>query len=202
MDKITARNEALAGKIASVFKRRNKMSATAQPPPYILDRHCRFERLISVATITLLLLLSIPALALKAYSYSFIESNVEMGFYLVDEQTGETQTNALVAALPLNIFRVPEKLVLVVSMVSILLSIIHLAFIAWDWKTCLRVSYLHTWQRESRADNHSDPNQRFPSEHLDLALHQRDPSPYRSHCPLRFSQDLVDFSTRLNPPRT
>lgn len=133
MDKIT-------NKIALVFKRRNNMSSNDQPPPYKLDHRCRFERVVSVTTLTLLLLFSIPTLALKAYSYSFIESNVEMGFYLINEQTGETQMDALVAALPLNIFRVPEKLVLVVSMISILLSLIHLAFIIWDWRTCLRVS--------------------------------------------------------------
>lgn len=142
MDNITPRTQAFARKAASVFKRRNDVNSTALPPPYTLSRQSRSERLLSIITLTLLLLLSVPALALKAYSYSFIESNVEMGFYLVNEQTGEAMEDALVAALPHNVFRVAEKLVLVVAMTSILLSLIHLAFVAWDWRACVRVSHL------------------------------------------------------------
>ena len=108
MEKITPRFQAFA---SLVFKRRSDMSANALPPPYVLSRRCRFERLFSLVSLTLLLMLSIPALALKAYSYSFIESNMEMGFYLVNEQTGKTMEDALVAALPLHLFRVSDPIV-------------------------------------------------------------------------------------------
>lgn len=163
MDKSTPRAQALAGKVASVFKRRSNLPSTAGPPPYILSRRCRFERLLSLVTLTPLLLLSIPALTLKAYSYSFIESNTEMGFYLVDEKTGEAMQDALVAALPLKVYRVPEKLVLVVAMISILLSLLHLGYLAWDWKTCIRVSQPYIGTGRKHSNKSTDSNSRLPS---------------------------------------
>ncbi|KAF1926152.1 uncharacterized protein M421DRAFT_40695, partial [Didymella exigua CBS 183.55] len=95
----------------------------------------RLSRFLSVISLTLLLLLSIPTLVLKAFGYNFIEINAEMGFYLVnDEGQGKPADNGLVAALPHNLFRVPEKLVLVVAMLNILLSMAHLGFLVWDWR--------------------------------------------------------------------
>ena len=145
MNRIVPQVQTIVGKLSSVFELLNNASPTTEPPPYNDDRYYRLSRLLSFASFTLLLLLSIPALVLKAYSYSFIESNAEMGFYLVnDEVQGEPEGENLVAALPHNLFRVPEKLVLVVSMLNILLSMAHLAFVAWDWKTGRRVSCLRT----------------------------------------------------------
>ncbi|KAF1358795.1 hypothetical protein EJ07DRAFT_123296 [Lizonia empirigonia] len=135
MIKATPQIKTIAGRISSIFKPRNSAPHAAKPPPYNDDRHYQLLRLTLVASFTLLILLSIPALVLKAYSYSFIESNAEMGFYLVnDEIPGEPQGQILVAALPDHLFRVPEKLVLVVAMLNILLSMAQLAFVAWDWK--------------------------------------------------------------------
>ncbi|KAL1600225.1 hypothetical protein SLS59_005849 [Nothophoma quercina] len=140
MNKVTSQLKGMASKFTSIFSRHNT-TPSVNPPPYTDDRHYRLVRLLSVVSLTLLLLLSIPVLVLKAYSYSFIESNAEMGFYLAnDEVQDEPEGQNLVAALPHNLFRVPEKLVLVVSMLNILLSLAHLAFVAWDWKARRRVS--------------------------------------------------------------
>lgn len=141
MNKVTPQVQAIASKFSSDFMHRNNVSSTVNPPPSDDDRRYRLARLLSVVSLTLLLLLSIPALILKAYSYSFIESNAEMGFYLVnDEVQGEPEGENLVAALPHNLFCAPGKIVLVVAMLNILLSMSHLAFVAWDWKICRRVS--------------------------------------------------------------
>lgn len=143
MNRVTPRVQAITGKISTITTPLNDTNAADNPPPYKDDRHYRILRLTSVASLMLLLLLSIPALVLKAYSYSFIESNAEMGFYLVnDEVQTEPEGESLVAALPLNLFRIPEKLVLVVAMLNILLSMARLAFVAWHWKAGRRVSCL------------------------------------------------------------
>lgn len=139
MTNIRSQNQAFASRLLSIFEKRNRGSSTNASPPYNDNRQHRYTRLLSTVSLTLLLFLSIPALALKAYSYSFIESNVEMGFYLVDaEFPNATEGETLVAALPYNLFRVPEKVVLVVAMLNILLSMAHLAFIAWDWNVSRR----------------------------------------------------------------
>lgn len=137
MNKITSKVQAIVGKVKGCYN----VSPSVDPPPYIHDRTYRLSRLLSVVSLTLLLLLSIPALVLKAYSYNFIEINAEMGFYLVNEEVqGEPAGDNLVAALPHNLFRVPEKIVLVVAMLNIVLSMAHLVFVAWDWKAGRRVS--------------------------------------------------------------
>ncbi|KAF2625507.1 hypothetical protein BU25DRAFT_345841 [Macroventuria anomochaeta] len=136
MNKVTPQIQAIASKLSSAFKRRNNAPSITNPPSHNDDRQYRLSRLLLVVSLTLLLLLSIAALVLKAYSYGFIEFNAEMGFYLVnDEVQGEPEGENLVAALPHNLFRVPEKLVLVVAMLNILLSTAHLAFVSWDWKS-------------------------------------------------------------------
>lgn len=143
MNKVAPRVQAFARKFSATVKPHNSTSPTENPPPYSDDSRCRAFRLFSVGSLTLLLLLSIPTLVLKAYSYSFIESNAEMGFYLTNNQTqGGSEGGMLVAALPLSLFRMPEKLVLVVAMLNILLSMAHLAFVAWDWKAGRRVGQL------------------------------------------------------------
>jgi hypothetical protein len=143
MNKLAPPIQATARKISSIFRPRSNAPSSVRPPPYSDDRHDRLSRLVSAASLTLLLLLSISTLVLKAYSYSFIESNVEMGFYLVnDEVQGAPQSENLVAALPLSLFRVPERLVLVVAMLNILLNLGHLSFVAWDWRFGRRVSCL------------------------------------------------------------
>ncbi|KAJ4994180.1 hypothetical protein SVAN01_00009 [Stagonosporopsis vannaccii] len=135
MNRIAILSQAFAGKFSSIIKQRSNPSSTIAPGIHNHNRQYRSIRLLSTLLLSLLLLLSVPALALKAYSYSFIESNIEMGFYLINnENQMAVQAETLVAALPLNLFRVPEKLVLVVAMLNILLSMAHLAFVAWDWK--------------------------------------------------------------------
>ncbi|UPX16914.1 uncharacterized protein EKO05_0007295 [Ascochyta rabiei] len=135
MNKATPRAQAIADKISTLLKPHRNVSPVVSPPAYNDDHQHRSVSLASVVSLMLLLLLSIPTLALKAYSYSFIESNAEMGFYLVNNGIqGMPESGSLVAALPHNIFRVPEKLVLIVAMLNVLLSTAHLAFIAWDWK--------------------------------------------------------------------
>ncbi|KAF3044802.1 hypothetical protein E8E12_010735 [Didymella heteroderae] len=137
MNKITSKVRVVVGRV----KGRNSETPGTDPPPYIHDRTYRISRLLSMVLLTFLLLLSIPALVLKVYGYNFIEINGEMGFYLVNKESpggGNHAGDNLVAALPHNIFRVPEKLVLVVAMLNILLSMAHLGFVVWDWRTQTR----------------------------------------------------------------
>lgn len=152
MDGQGPQSQMMASKISSIFKHRRNEPTIAVTGSYVQDSKYRLMRLLSTLSLTLLLLLSIPALALKAYSYSFIEMNVEMGFYLVNsENQMAVQGETLVAALPLNLFRVPEKLVLVVAMLNILLSTAHLAFVAWDWRSGRRVSSRKSTFRKASA---------------------------------------------------
>lgn len=196
MEKITPRIQAFA---SSVFKRRNMsandMSQDARPPPYVLSRQCRFERLLSLVTLTLLLMLSIPALALKAYSYSFIESNMEMGFYLVNEETGKVAEDALVAALPLHLFRVPEKLVLVVAMISILLSMLHLIYVACDWKACMRVSGPYIVGNILHPNRATDSDSRLSPQRHRSSYHQRHLGNGCSRCSFRVSRAVIQVPT-------
>lgn len=204
MEKITPRIQALA---SSIFKRRNDMSANdmsqdARPPPYVLSRQCRFERLVTLVTLTLLLILSIPALALKAYSYSFIESNMEMGFYLVNEQTGKAMEDALVAALPLHLFRVPEKLVLVVAMISILLSMLHLIFVVCDWKACMRVSGPYIVGNILHPNRATDSDSRLSPQRHRCSYHQCRLGNGCSHRSFRVSRAVIQVPTRPNSQST
>jgi hypothetical protein len=162
MNKITSKVQAVVGKV----KRRNSTAPSAGPPPYIHDRTYRLSRILSVVLLTLLLLLSIPALTLKVYGYNFIEINGEMGFYLVNNETpgpgeGNHMGDALVAALPHSLFRVPEKLVLVVAMLNILLSMAHLGFVAWDWKAARRVGSLQPEHANGTLTDHQTQTHSF-----------------------------------------
>jgi hypothetical protein len=186
VDKVMPRFQATVDKLSSMFASPNNATSISRPPPYNDDRQYRLSRLISVASLTVLLLLSIPSLVLKAYSYSFVESNVEMGFYLVnDEVQGEPEGQNLVAALPLSLFRVPEKLALIVAMLNILLSMAHLAFIAWDWRAGRRVSRPRLIVNPQLTDI-PDSNPRFPSQYYDSAYCQPHLGPDSSHCHVRF----------------
>jgi len=155
MNRITSRVQAVIGKVRG----RNSSTPNANPPPYIHDRTYRVSRLLSVVLLTLLLLLSIPALALKVYGYNFIEINGEMGFYLVAKEApgpgeGNHMGDSLVAALPHNLFHVPEKFVLVVAMLNILLSMAHLGFVAWDWKAARHVGSLESEHTNMRLTDY------------------------------------------------
>jgi hypothetical protein len=88
----------------------------------------------------LLLLLSTAALILKANTFSFIEINKEMGFFLeMPEFEGDPEKQPLVAALPLSLYRVSEKIILITSGLNILLTMGHLGLIAINWKSAQRV---------------------------------------------------------------
>lgn len=144
--------------------------------------------------LTILLFLAVPALALKSYSYSFIESNVEMGFYLVNDGSQRAdQGEALVAALPLNLFRVPEKLFLVVAMLNVLLSMAHLAFISWDWKAGKRVSRSISIPERLNAYDSIDPNTHLPSQRSGLVYHQCYSGPYYSCCHGVVAQSVIEI---------
>jgi hypothetical protein len=167
---ITSKIQAVVGKV----KGRDSKTPSVNPPPYIHDHTYRVSRLLSVVLLTLLLLLSIPALALKIYGYNFIETNGEMGFYLVNNEApgpgeGNNMGDSLVAALPHNLFRVPEKLVLVVAMLNILLSMAHLGFVAWDWRAGRRVGLQESKHTDIKLTNHQTQTRSFRRN--SMALH-------------------------------
>jgi hypothetical protein len=132
--------QALVSKVTSSFRPRKKDSTSTSPSLSHGGPYNQTLRLLSIIFLVFLLLLSTAALILKANTFSFIEMNREMGFFLeMPEFMGDPEKQPLVAALPLRLYRVSEKIILIMSSLNILLSMGHLGLIAINWKTAQRV---------------------------------------------------------------
>jgi hypothetical protein len=132
--------QALVSKATSSFRPRKKDSTSTSLSFSHGGPYNQTLRLLSIIFLILLLFLSTAALILKANTFSFIEMNREMGFFLeVPEFEGDPEKQPLVAALPLSLYRVSEKIILIMSGLNILLSMGHLGLIAINWKTAQRV---------------------------------------------------------------
>jgi hypothetical protein len=110
-------------KATSSFRPRKKDSTSTSLSSSHGGPYNQTLRLLSIIFLILLLFLSTAALILKANTFSFIEMNREMGFFLeMPEFEGDPEKQPLVAALPLRLYRVSEKIILIMSGLNILLS--------------------------------------------------------------------------------
>jgi hypothetical protein len=131
----------IAEKVTSIFHpRKNGSPVFNQPLNTSSCPHHRISRLLYSIFLTLLLIIAIPVITLKAMTHSFIEDNRMMGFnFETTEKDGEPGVMIVMAALPKMLYPVPAKLALVASAISILLGVAHLGFVSTDWKNGKRV---------------------------------------------------------------
>ena len=132
--------QALVSKVTSKSRPRDKASTSTSLSFNHGGQFNQTLRLLSTLFLIPLLLLSAATLILKANTFSFIEMNKEMGFFLeMPEFEGDPEKQPLVAALPLRLYRVSEKIILIMSGLNIILSMGHLGLIAINWKSAQRV---------------------------------------------------------------
>ncbi|CAI6338311.1 unnamed protein product [Periconia digitata] len=119
-------------KVPSMLGKFTKTTTPKTPvfnQPVSLQRKYKLSRTIHAILLTLLTVISIVVIVLKALTINFIEDNRDTGFqFLNDEQ------NVIMAALPKQLYTTPAKLALVSGAISSFVSIGHLLFIAMDWK--------------------------------------------------------------------
>jgi len=105
--------------------------------------HHRIARLLYSISLSLLLIIAVPVIALKALTYSFIEDNRMTGFeFLTTRRNGDPGEVIIMAALPRMLYAVPAKLAIISGTVSICLAAAHLGFVFTDWKKGNRVRLL------------------------------------------------------------
>jgi hypothetical protein len=132
--------QALLAKATSSLRPRQQASTSTGLSSSHGAQYNHTLRLLSIVFLTFLLLLSTTTLILKANTFSFIEMNREMGFFLESSDPNvDPSTMPLVAALPSHLYRVSEKIILVTAGTNILLSMGHLGLIGINWKTAQRV---------------------------------------------------------------
>jgi hypothetical protein len=187
----------IAEKVTSIFHPRTKTSPVFNQPLNTTScPHHRISRLLYSISLTILLIIAIPVMTLKAMTYSFIEDNRMTGFtFKTTERDGEPGESIVMAALPKMLYPVPAKLALVAAAISILLGAAHLGFVGIDWKNGKRVRTPLPQAKESIADETIDAKLRFPPQHHVPAHHQR------NRRPLRPRQHLLHPQKHLSLPR-
>ncbi|KAF2742009.1 hypothetical protein M011DRAFT_413431 [Sporormia fimetaria CBS 119925] len=102
--------------------------------PLDTERSYCLSRAFHLVLLTLLTLLSMSVVGLKALTLAFIEDNTDRGFsFLIPNGTSTTTTT--LAALPRQLHTAPAKLALVAGVVATIVGLTHTAFIIWDWRT-------------------------------------------------------------------
>ncbi|KAI4644118.1 uncharacterized protein J4E78_009702 [Alternaria triticimaculans] len=97
--------------------------------------HHRIARLLYSISLSLLLIIAVPVIALKALTYSFVEDNRMTGFeFQTTRRNGDPGEAIIMAALPRMLYAVPAKLAIIAGTVSICLAAAHLGFVFTDWK--------------------------------------------------------------------
>ncbi|KAF1849629.1 uncharacterized protein K460DRAFT_298227 [Cucurbitaria berberidis CBS 394.84] len=135
MRKVEFSLPSIAGKATSLFQPRKDASPMFNRPLDSACPHHRIARILYATFLTLLILISIPVVALKAMTYSFIEDNRMMGFmFETTERDGRESISVVMAALPRMLYHAPAKLALVAAVISIFLGAAHLGFVGVDWK--------------------------------------------------------------------
>ncbi|KAI4950353.1 hypothetical protein J4E91_004234 [Alternaria rosae] len=128
-----------ADKVTSLFHtkqiRKDDPPVFNQPLNTSSCPHHRISRLLYSISLTLLLVIAVPVIALKALTYSFIEDNRMMGFtFQTTEKNGDPGEAIIMAALPRMLYAVPAKLAIIAGTVGICLAAAHLGFVCTDWK--------------------------------------------------------------------
>jgi hypothetical protein len=90
--------------------------------------------------LSLLLIIAIPVITLKALTYSFIEDNRRTGFtFQTTRKDGESGDAIIMAALPRMLYAIPAKLAIIAATLSICLAAAHIGLVVTDWKMGKRV---------------------------------------------------------------
>jgi hypothetical protein len=130
-----------AGKVTSLFNTKKVDTPVFNQPLNTTScPHHRIARLLYSIFLSLLLVIAVPVITLKALTYSFIEDNRMMGFtFQTTQKNGEPGDAIIMAALPRMLYAVPAKLAIIAATVSICLAAAHLGFVGTDWKMGKRV---------------------------------------------------------------
>jgi len=141
MDKVKLTIAPVATKVKSLFPTKKDDSPLFDKPINTnLYPHHRMSRLLYSIFLTMLFVMSIAVIALKAKSYSFIEDNRMTGFdFQMSAGAGEPAQEIVVATLPRRMYAIPAKLTIISAAISILIAAAHLGFVVTDWKTGDRV---------------------------------------------------------------
>jgi hypothetical protein len=143
MKKVNFNLPPIADKVASLFQSQKKADPMFNRPLASGCPHHRISRIIYAVSLSLLIMLAVPVIVLKALTYSFIEENRNMGFvFETTEDAGESGMSVVMAALPIMLHHAPAKLALVAAIVSMSIGIAHLGFTFADWKDGQRVCSL------------------------------------------------------------
>lgn len=142
MKKVDFKLPPISVQVKSLFQSHKKpvqVPMFNQPLPSGCPHH-RMSRILFAITLSLLIAISIPVIALKAITYSFSETNRDMGFiFETTEDDGGASTKVVMAALPRVLYLTPAKIALIAAVLSIFTGIGHLGFVIVDWKDGRRV---------------------------------------------------------------
>jgi hypothetical protein len=142
MKKVEFRLPPIADKVTSLFQPRKNATPMFNRPIGSGCPHHRMARILYTIFLSLLVLISIPVIALKATTYTFIEENRDRGFmFETTEIDGDAGMPVVMAALPRMLHQTPTKLALVAAVISIALGVAHLGFLGGDWKSGKRVRW-------------------------------------------------------------
>lgn len=195
MKKVEFKLPPIADKVTSLFQPQKKATPMFNRPLANGCPHHRISRLLHVVFLTLLILISIPVITLKALTYSFIEDNRDTGFvFETTEENNESGISVVMAALPRMLHHAPAKLALVAAVLSVFLGIAHLGFVCMDWRSGKRVSTL-SFGCLLGTNHTSDTSLGFSTQHHVPAHHQWDPYSLRPRL------HLCDPSFHLAFPR-
>ncbi|KAF2275258.1 uncharacterized protein EI97DRAFT_451172 [Westerdykella ornata] len=120
--------------VASIAMHYTSMLSTASQPvfnrPVITEREYHISRALNLTLLSLMVVLSVATVGLKAMTLAFIEDNHDMGFVF---ETGDPEPTVL-AALPGRLYTAPAKLAIVAGVVAFVIGVVHAACVLWDWK--------------------------------------------------------------------
>lgn len=140
MKKVDFKMPSMTDHVAALFQPRKKASPMFNRPMGNVCPHHRVSRVLHTVFLSLLVVISILVIALKAMTYNFIESNREKGFiFETTELDGDEGVSITMAALPRMLFHTPAKLALIAAVISTFLGIAHLTCVAVDWRSGKRV---------------------------------------------------------------
>ncbi|CAN9248330.1 unnamed protein product [Alternaria alternata] len=125
-----------ADKVTSLFHSKKHVPPVFNQPLNTSScPHHRIARLLYSVFLSLLLIIAIPVITLKALTYSFIEDNRRTGFtFQTTRKDGEPGDAIIMAALPRMLYAIPAKLAIIAATLSICLAAAHLGLVVTDWK--------------------------------------------------------------------
>lgn len=130
-----------ADKVTSLFHSKKHVPPVFNQPLNTSScPHHRIARLLYSVFLSLLLIIAIPVITLKALTYSFIEDNRRTGFtFQTTRKDGEPGDAIIMAALPRMLYAIPAKLAIIAATLSICLAAAHIGLVVTDWKMGKRV---------------------------------------------------------------